>query len=131
MKWDINLKRIVTDDYTDSLSIGLVFSGGYYLDEVPVIPIILAIDDTEQLSVKSYNQDGSSRIVLSGNKDYEANLLLDIGYAFSSISRESLEEADISNVNGEQIVVISSHENENLYENLLYRIAQSARVIIK
>jgi hypothetical protein len=135
MKWDIDLKKIVIDEFTeinditDSLSIGLILSGYYIRDEVSWIPLIIAIDDTEQFSVRSCTPDGSSTIVLSGNKDYEANLALYLDYAFSSISRESLEEA-ISNVNGEQLIVISRNKNEDLYANLLYRIFISARIMV-
>jgi hypothetical protein len=133
MKWDINLKRIVIDNYTDSLSIGLVISGHYrYLDET-AIPVFIYIDDTEQFSVRSDDSGGNSQIVLSVNKDYyEAILELAPGYAFSSISRESLEEAaDISRDRGHSAIMISSSENEDLYEKLLYRIEQSAKIIFK
>jgi len=144
MKWDINLKRITTEGIfdendTDSLHIGLVISGAYRsLDELDEwgealrIPFIIAIDDTELFSVMSHNPEGTSGIVLSGNKNHEAILLLAPYNAFLSISRESFEEAvDISRNNGRQIILISRNENEELYENLLYRILLSARIVIK
>jgi hypothetical protein len=137
MKWDIGLKRIVTEGLIDnngidSLSIGLVISGTYKHLNGDTIPVIIAIDDTEQFSVKSDNPDGNSQIVLSINKDYyEAILLIAPDYAFSSISRESLEEADISLVSGHQIILISRNKNEYLYQNLLYRIDLSVRIIFK
>jgi hypothetical protein len=138
MKWDINLKGILIDELTydddddiDSPYIGLVISGTYSYLSRSSIPFIIAIDDTEQLSVKSFDPEGNSQVVLSVNKDYEAILILDPAYAFHSISRESLEEADVSDDSGTPIIVISSDENEDLYEDLLYRIAQSARVLVK
>jgi hypothetical protein len=138
MKWDINLKRILIDELTDeddddidSPYIGLVISGTYSYLSGYSLPFIIAIDDTEQFSVKSFDQEGNARIVLSVNKDYEAILLLDPAYAFHSISRKSLEEADVSDDSGTPVIVISSDENEDLYEDLLYRIAQSARVLVK
>jgi hypothetical protein len=133
MKWDINLKRIVIDNYTDSLSIGLVISGIYEYSDLSSIPVVVYIDDTEQFTVKSSDLDGNSSIVLSVNKDYyEAILVLAPGYTFSSISRESLEKAaDISRDRGHSAILISSSENEDLYENLLYRIEQSAKIIFK
>jgi hypothetical protein len=145
MKWDINLKRITTagifdENDTDSLHIGLVISGSYEsLNErdeewgEPIhIPFIIAIDDTEQFSVMSHDPEGNSSIVLSGNKNHEAILLLAPLNAFLSISRESIEEAaDISRDNGHQIIMISRNENEDLYEILLYRIMLSAKVIVK
>lgn len=139
MKWDINLKEIVIDeligddddDDTDSPYIGLAISGIYTYLSGTTVPFIIAIDNTELLSVKAYDQDGNSRIVLYVDKDYEAVLLLDPAYAFHSISRESLEEADVSDNSGTPVILISSDENEDLYEDLLYRIDQSAKVLVK
>ncbi len=141
MKWDISLKKIFIDelnddngdddDEDDTPNIGLAISGTYsYLNGIS-IPFILAIDIAEQFSVKSFDPDGNSTIVLSVDKDYDAVLSLDPEYAFHSISRESLEEADTSDDSGTEVIVISSEENEDLYEVLLYRIAQSAKVIVK
>jgi hypothetical protein len=127
MKWDINLKRIVTEGLfeTDSLSIGLIISGIYKYLNGSHSHVIIAIDDTVQFSVGS---DVNPGIVLSVNKDYnEAIILLAPDYAFPSISRESLEGADIS---GDSIM-ISRNENEDLYKNLLRPIVLSTRIVFK
>ena len=138
MKWDITLKKTdigINDDKTYSLSIGLFISGFFYYYPDPILwdnsiaPFIIAIDDTEQLSVRAYNQDGNSRIVLSRNKDYDAIIILSPFYAFSSISQQSLEEA-ISHPN-RRYILISSNSNEDLYENLLNQITLSAKVLVK
>lgn len=136
MRWDITLKRIMSDelikvDDTDSLSIGLVFPGSYYyLDEETwediELPIIFAIDDTELFSFMPSSND----IALYANKDFVITLCFNLNYASHSTSGESLDKADRSNVDGKQTIVISSNKNEDLYENLLYRLAQSTRVII-
>jgi hypothetical protein len=125
--------ELIDDDGTDSLNIGLFFSG-FYEPLQPVddffIPCIFAIDDTEFFSVMSHDPEGNSRIVLSENKSYEAILLLSPDYAFRSISRESIEEAGISGDNGYKRIIISSNKNKNLYENLLYRIGMSTSIVI-
>ena len=139
MKWDINLKKIVIDELNDddddgdddSLYTGLAILGTYSYQSGVSIPIILAIDNAEQFSVRSFDPEGNSTIVLSVEKDYDAVLLLDPGYSFHSISRESIEEAETSDDSGTEVILISSEENEDLYEVLLYRIAQSAKVIVK
>ncbi len=140
MKWEIDLKAISVDvliddddddfdsDYPDT---GLTLTGFYTSLSGVSIPFIIAIDVAEQLNVRSYDADGNSTIVLSVDKDYEAVMSLDPAYAFGSISRESLEEADISDDSGTDIMIISSEENEDLYEVLSYRIAQSVKVIVK
>jgi hypothetical protein len=139
MAWDITMKKMVTDkliayDDTDSLDIGLVINGSYndiWGDSPYTIRILVAIDDTMQFSLRSYPRYGNPKIVISENRDNEAILYLDLYYTFSPISRESIEEAEISSdIDGEPILIISSDKNKQLYENILYRISQSAKVYV-
>jgi hypothetical protein len=146
MKWNIELKRIVTDeltvnDDTDSLNTGFAIKGWYTYwiwssdpEEFPIdvnIPFIVAIDDTEQFGFRSYDPDHNSRIVLSENKDYEAILSLNLPYAFAPISQESFEKADISGDSLHPRIIISRNENEELYNIILDRLAESSFVLIK
>lgn len=143
MRWDIYLKKIVTDeliDYnvTDSLNTGLVIKGYYdpwlySLNYEPItdsIPFIFAVDDTEQFGVRSYDIYINSRIVLSEDKDYEAILWLNLSYAFGSISSVSFMEAEISGDSEHPVVIISSSKNKDLYMIILDRIFRNAKVII-
>jgi hypothetical protein len=68
---------------------------------------------------------------LSVNKEYEATVLFAPEKAFSSISRESFEEAEISGDSGNPKIIISSSKNKGLYMILSYRIFQSAEVVVK
>lgn len=137
MKWDITLKRIGwTEEFIDAVitgspDIGLLFSGLYeYLNEY-YIPLRFAVDETVQLSLRSLNPDGNSRIVLSDNKVHEAILLLDPEYAFSPVDRKSIREAEISIDNSEHpIIIISSNKNKDLYKNLLQTISLYTRVVV-
>ena len=130
MNWNVNLKRVVIDDYTDSQSKGLILSGWYVRNEWDWTRIIIAVDDTEKLSIRACDPYDNFSIVLTADKEYKAVLYLYLDCVFSSISQQSLEEADISNVNGESTILISSETNENLYENILYRLTQSAKIIV-
>jgi hypothetical protein len=105
--------------------------GSYKSLDGSVIPFIFGIDATEMLSVKAFDPDGNSTIVLSVNKEYDATLLFNPQEAFSSISRESFEKAEISDENGQPVIIISNNTNKGLYEILLYRLFQYARVIVK
>jgi|WetSurSiteA1Bulk_404760.scaffolds.fasta_scaffold00804_9 hypothetical protein len=136
MKWDISMKCLDTDGLIDPRDeshpcIGIVFSGEYETLDGSVIPFILAIDEPEKFTVIACDPDDNPTIVLSVNKRYEATVLFAPEKAFSSISRESFEEAEISVVNYNPKIVISSTENEDLYMILLYRIFQFAKVVIK
>lgn len=140
MEWNISLKWIVTDElrYLDdagSLDAGLVISGSYYpLGEgygLPFVPIVIAIDDIEQLAVRAKDAENNSRIVLSENNIYEAIIWLDLSHAFQSISGDSIMEAEISGNGQDGVVLISSNKNKELYTIVLDRIFRSAKVIVK
>jgi hypothetical protein len=136
MKWDISMKCIETEgligDRDESYPcIGIVISGNYKSSDGSVIPFIFAIDEPEQFSVISSDPDGNSRIVLSVKKEYEATVYFAPERAFSAISRESFEEAEISGYGEHPNIIISSSSNQDMYEILLYRIFLSASVIVK
>jgi len=145
MRWDIYLKKIVTDELiddnvTDSLNTGLVIKGHYdtwayddwdfELIRLDSIPFIFAMDDTEQFGVRSCDVYNNSTIVFSESKDYEAILWLNLSYAFGSISSVSFMEAEISGDSEHPVVIISSSKNKDLYMIILDRIFRNAKVII-
>jgi hypothetical protein len=133
MKWDISMKCIDTEGLIDDHypCIGIVISGDYTSLDGSKIPFIFAIDEPELFSVRSYDPNDNSTIVLSVNKEYEATVLFAPEKAFSSISRESFEEAEISGDSGNPKIIISSSKNKGLYMILSYRIFQSAEVVVK
>jgi hypothetical protein len=107
-------------------------SGSYRSLEGSVIPLIIAVSGTQSLNIVSNDPDGNSTIVLTENKEYEATLLFDLVDAFSSISRGSIENAEVSEYKGHPIIIISDNNiNTDLYENLMNRILISTRVIVK
>jgi len=136
MKWDIIMKCIDTEGLIGDRNeydpcIGIIISGIYKSLEGSEIPFIFAIDEPELFSVRSYDPDNNSKIVLSVRKEYEATVLFDPGKAFSTITRESLENAEPSGDGENLVIIISSSKNQDLYEILLYRIFQSAKVVVK
>lgn len=144
-KWDIYMEKIAIDELIaddDSQDIGLVIKGSFnktwwseewfVYDSTYAIQVLLAIDATEQFSVMSCNVHDSQEIALSGWGDRQAILFLDPYDAFEPIKRESIEEAEVSSdINGQPIIIISSDKNKHLYEDILYRISQSARIIVQ
>jgi hypothetical protein len=136
MKWDISMKCIDTEGLIDdndeeSSCIVILISGDYTYMDGSVIPFIFAISEPVQFSVLAYNLYGDSEIALSVNKEYEATVLITPENAFNSIPRQSFEKAGISGEIGYTKIIISSSNNEDLYEFILNRIFQSAKVIVK
>jgi hypothetical protein len=145
MRWDITLKRIETqklsyidddlvsyiDDDLDSLSIGLILYGFFetglvYTDEWGLpqdlfIPVIIAIDDKEELVARF-----TKGITLSADKDYEAHVLL----SASALSSVNYEGAEITGEGESKRIIITSNKNEDLYEKILYQLLRSVRVDI-
>lgn len=146
-KWDICLEKIaidelIADDDAVSQDIGLIIKGSFnktwwstewwVYDSTYSIQVLLAIDATEQFSVMSYDVHDSQEIALSGWGDRQAIMFLDPYYAFEPIKSESIEEAEVSSdIDGQPIIIISSDKNKHLYENILYRISQSARILVQ
>jgi hypothetical protein len=136
MKWDISLKCIDTEGLIDDRDesypcIGIIITGNYKSLDGAVIPFIFAIDRPELFSVMSFDPSGNSSIVLSVDKEYEAVVYFAPEKAFSAISRESFEEAEISGDLMQPKIIISSSMNVDLYQILLYRIFLSASVVVK
>lgn len=137
MKWDIFME-CPDDDYSDWIEPNLCdafsISGSYIYLNGSVIPLVFSYEIDwvgAGFVVKCENPDGASRIVLSVNKEYLAVVLFDPANAFSTISRKSLEEAEVSEADGSPAIVISAGKNKELYEILSYRIFQSAKTIVK
>jgi hypothetical protein len=144
IKWDIYLKKIAKDEYiedfdTDSQNTGLIIKGFYVKEwwdwwyaDVPdssfKIPFILAANDTELLSIMTSMTGNPPQLLIKNNKDYRAVLLLNLPYAFETISRESIEATDISGEGEQQKIIISSSKNKDLYEIILFRLALSSNV---
>jgi hypothetical protein len=136
MKWDISMKCIDTEGLIDdndekSSCADILISGEYTYLDGSVIPFIFALSEQVQISVCAYDLYGNSKIALSENKEYEATVLITPENAFNSIPRESFEKAGISDESGYPKIIISSSKNVDLYEFLLNRIFNSAKVIVK
>jgi hypothetical protein len=139
MEWDVYLKQIMSDELSDledadSFKAGMVIRGAYWPQGegwgLPYIGLLIVIDDIEKLEVRAYDAYNNSRVVLSENTTYEAHIILDLDYAFESISGEAIMNAEFSGRNNEW-VVISSSNNKDLYTIILDRIFRSAKVVVK
>jgi hypothetical protein len=109
----------------------IFITGSYKSLKGSVIPTILALSLYQPLNIRSYDPEGNSTIVLTADRKYEATLLFGIDDAFSSISRGSIENAEVSEYNGLPVIIISDNINTDLYESLMNRILISIKVIFK
>ncbi|MCU4174227.1 hypothetical protein [Carboxylicivirga sp. N1Y90] len=110
---------------------GLVFNGTYNSLSGHIVPLFIIIDEDEIFKVKTINNDGLQDITISAEKPYLAQIKFDPYYATKTISVESLESSDLSHTDlGAAYIEISSDQNEVLYENILFRLQNSVKIII-
>lgn len=126
MKWDIKMRSI--EAYNPNT--GITIKGNYYSLAGPKIPFVLEIEQPEEFSIRAFDPEDRTTIVLTKFRFYEAKVLFNPVIAFQALSQESFENAQISSDAG-NIIIISKNENENLYAILLDRIFKSAKVVVK
>lgn len=127
MKWDIDMRCI--EEYDPCA--GIIIKGNYYSLAGPKIPFVLEIEQPEEFSIRAFDPQDKTTIVLTKDKSYEAKVLFNPVSAFQAISQASFESAHISYDTGNMIIIISRNDNMDLYTILLDRIFQSAKVVIK
>jgi len=144
MSWHIELEDLESDDEdTDTeesdqssndvqVSEGALLISGVYtkIDGTQLILYII-VDEDEQFLIKTEGGDGSNSMTLVTGTSYLAQLIFDPYYAMQTVSVQSLEEAEVAANASESFIEISANKNEALYENILFRLGRSAKVVIK
>lgn len=125
-----NLEFDDTDEYPIDEG-GILFIGYYRNIEEIQLPLYIVIDEEEHLNCITETEQGLEDITLSSSNSYVAQLVLDPVYALQSISIQSLEEAEISSDDDISFIEISSDMNETLYEQIVFRLISSAKVVVK
>jgi hypothetical protein len=115
------------DDYSETP--GLILDGNYINPEGDALRIIIEIEPFESFECLSITETGDKIINIISGTAYEANLYLDPYFAFRAISNDSLDDADCSD-DDIPVILISSDSNEELYEIFLYRLQQSAKIVV-
>lgn len=134
MGWHLYLTDLDLDDDGDETvdlpdDAGLLFVGNYSRLDGRVMPIVFAVESSESFLMTALDPDDMPDITLLAEKKYGASIVFDLGDAFSTLSRSSLEEADVED-GDVPFIEISSDENGELYEMVLYRLQKSAKVVV-
>ncbi len=142
MRWEIKTKEIDDDyyedyfddkleEYIDVDDFGIVIEGKYKRLNGSEILLFIAIDPTEILLMETFNTGGNNQLSLISGKTY--NLILEINpyIAIQNIERILLENADADEEDDIEYIEISSDENEDLYERILFRLKNTVKAIIE
>ena len=128
MDWRFQLSdglgKFVQDD--DSETPGLILNGTYTRVNGGPVQVRLEIDPFESFECKAVNEGGNRTIDIISDKKYNASLYFDPYFAFRPISPNTIEKADYS----DGVLLISSDFNVEIYEVILYRLQQSARIVV-
>jgi hypothetical protein len=138
MKWRfelseglIRLENDDDDDEIDSETPGLILHGNYINHNGEKIQIRIELDPFESFECQSQSETGDKKINIISGEIYNADLYFDPFYAFRAISDASLENADYSDDETAPVLLISSYSNEDLYEIILFRLQQSAKIVVR
>lgn len=140
MNWGFTLSELFSDeeiDVEDDLEIeddledneidaGLIINGMYTFLNGMEVPVIIGIEGEEKFKVYAEASTEVFEVNLIEENEYNAQLVLDLSSVFSSISRDSFENADL---NDENEILITSDENDDLYELILYRLEKNSKVV--
>jgi len=128
MNWKFQLSEglaeLEEDDDTETP--GLILNGYYTGVNGEKVPVRLEIDPFEAFECKAVNAGGNRTIDIISDKKYTAELCFDPYFAFRPVSSNTIEGADY--ING--VLLISSGWNVDIYEVILYRLQQSARIVV-
>jgi hypothetical protein len=117
------LEELVRDD--DSNTPGLILNGTYN-GKGENVPVRIEIDSFESFNCKAVNNQGDKTIDIISERNYNASLFFDPYFAFRPISPNTIEKADYA----EGVLLISPDFNADIYEVILYRLQQSARMVV-
>jgi hypothetical protein len=136
MRWRFELseglQRLESDDDDDDdlETPGLILNGNYISRDGETLRIIIEIDPFESFGCQSVTEAGEKTINIFSGGNYNAVLYFDPYFAFRAISEDSLDDADYSDDDISPVLLISSDSNEELYEIILFRLQQSARIVV-
>lgn len=136
MKWDISMNCLTETGIDDGRNsgypcLGILLHGSYTYLDGSVVPFVLAIDRPELFRIMASSPEGYSTIVLSVGKVYDAIVYFSAYDTFRSISRNMLEEAEITGTPEQPVMIISTVKNMDLYTILLYRFILTTNMIVK
>ncbi len=134
IRWDAELTEIddaVYDDvFVDSDDFGLIFEGTYTRLDGSTVLLFIAVDPAV-LSFGTLNAGGNNVVSLESTNNYTVSFELNPYLAMQGISRSLIEQAETDSEDDIEFIEISSDENEDLYELVLFRLEKTFKAVIR
>ncbi len=93
------------------------------------IPVIFEYNIPEQIRVRAEPENKGNQIVLTRDKPSKARIIVDAGEVFQFVKLPVLQQATVSVLGDENIIIISPENNINIFNSMASRIERSFRVV--
>lgn len=116
----------------DEGSVPSIQLNGNYINSVTdTISVLFQFFSGETFKIQGKTQSGSSQIVLIEGTSSTAQITYDPVYWFGTVTKNMLDNAELTNISGVPTIVISNDENENIFDYVSDRIDESNKAIFK
>lgn len=116
------------ETFDDNSDITIVCKGSYTNNSGSSIPLQFEFMSSEYFSMEAEDDSGNSDIVLDKDTPANAFIVFDPIYWFDIVPQNLLENAETSNVNGAQTILINDSYNDNIYEMVVTRVEESTEI---
>ncbi len=142
MRWEMQTREIDDDFYEDYFDedldefidvddFGVIIEGKYTRENGSKILLFIAIDPKEVLMMDTYDAAGNNQLTLLSGKTYKVSLEINPYLAIENIERFLLEHAETDEEDDIEFIEISSDENEDLYERILFRLKNTIKAVVE
>jgi len=110
---------------------GITFKGIYKSAKKKDLPVIIEFDFEEGIEIDATSDNGSNTIVLNKDLGSTAEVTIDPVFMFQLVNSRSLESAKITEIDGEEIIIISKDLNTKIFNKLIDRLEKSTAVVFR
>jgi hypothetical protein len=134
IRWEAQLDEIDDDvydnEFVDSDDFGLIFEGTYTRLDGSTVLLFIAVDPAT-FSFETTDAFGNSLISFDSRNNYTVSFELNPYLALQGISRNLIEQAETDSEDDIEYIEISSDENEDLYDLVLFRLEKTFKAVIR
>jgi hypothetical protein len=134
IRWEAQLDEIDDDvyenEFVDSDDFGLIFEGTYTRLDGSTVLLFIAVDPAT-FSFETTDAFGNSLISFDSRNNYTVSFELNPYLAMQGISRNLIEQAETDSEDDIEYIEISSDENEDLYDLVLFRLEKTFKAVIR
>ncbi|PCJ84230.1 MAG: hypothetical protein COA57_09505 [Flavobacteriales bacterium] len=120
--------EIETDSESD---ISILVEGDYTTTTGTTYPLRLELESVEIYTVVATDAGGSTEIILDTDVPATSVIMLDPAHWFGTVSASMLDDADLTDVDGAQTILINDETNEDIFDEIEDRMDEATEVIFQ